>query len=313
MLAWIALSGFVAAALAIDLRAGTKGTPSLRRALAWSIAWTAAGVAFALILLAGGDGRAAGEYLTGFLIEKSLSLDNLFIFAVLFSFFGVPENERRRVLVLGIAGAIVLRTLFIIGGGALLGAFHAATYLLGTLLALTALKIARHGGEKLDPGRTVAMRVLRRTLPISSHHDGSRLVTVINGRRAGTPLLAALMMVAAFDVMFALDSIPAIFAVTRDTFVVFAANAFSLLGMVSLYFVLDGLLSRFRYLHLGLAAILAYVAAKMLLVDFWHPPIGLSLAAIAAPLALAAIASALAERRHARTRRGSLNEVARTS
>jgi tellurite resistance protein TerC len=310
MLGWIVLSLFIAAALAIDLRVG-GGTPSLRRALAWSIAWTAAGVTFAAILLASGDGRAAGEYLTGFLIEKSLSLDNLFVFAVLFSFFGVPEDQRRRVLLFGVAGAIVLRAIFIIGGAALLGAFEAATYVLGVVLALTALKIARHGNEAPDPDRTLAMRFLRRVLPISSSHDGSKLVTLIEGRHVGTPLLGALVMVAAFDVMFALDSIPAIFAVTRDTFVVFAANAFSLLGMVSLYFVLDGLLSRFRYLHLGLAAILSYVAAKMLLVDFWHPPLGLSLGVIAASLSLAAISSALAERCKLPASGGGLHERAR--
>ena len=297
MLAWIALCCFVAAALATDLRAGTRGAPSFGRALAWSIAWTAVGFAFAAIILVARDGQAASEYLAGFLIEKSLSLDNLFVFAVLFSFFGVPEDQRRRVLLLGIAGAIVLRAVFIVAGAALLDAFHATTYLLGVVLALTAMKIARHGGEELQPERTLAMRVLRRTLPMSSDYDDAKLVTTSGGKRVGTPLLAALLMVAAFDVMFALDSIPAIFAITRDTLVVFAANAFSLLGMVSLYFVLVGLLDRFRYLHLGLAAILAYVATKMLLVDVWHPPIGLSLAVIGAALAVAALASELAERR----------------
>ena len=230
-------------------------------------------------------GRAASEYLAGFAVEKSLSLDNLFVFAVLFGFFAVPADERRRVLVYGIAGAIALRALFIVVGVTALEAFHPTTYVLGALLGLTAWKIARGGtGDHIDPEKTLAMRALRR-----------------RGVPAGglTPVRAAMVMVAAFDVMFAIDSIPAVLAITRDGFLVFAANAFSLLGMVSLFFVLDGLLGRFRFLHLGLAAILAYVAAKLLLVDVWHPPTGLSLAVVLGLIGAAALASVVAERRDA--------------
>ncbi|MDQ5808897.1 MAG: TerC/Alx family metal homeostasis membrane protein [Actinomycetota bacterium] len=296
MLPWLALAAFVVVALAIDLRAGARERPSMRRALVWSLVWTGIGVAFAALVAFADGGEPAGEYLAGFLIEKSLSLDNLFVFAVLFSFFAVPEDQRRRVLLWGVAGAIVLRALFILVGAAALDTFAWFTYVLGVILALTAIKIARHGSEEVDPDKTLAMRLLRRVMPLSRDYDGERLVTREEGRRVGTPLLAALVMVAAFDVMFAIDSIPAIFAVTRDTFIVFAANAFSLLGMVSLYFLLDGLLDRFRYLNVGLAAILAYVAAKLLLVDVWHPPIWLSLVVIAGALAAAALASVWAER-----------------
>ena len=273
MLAWLALGAFVVIALAIDLKAGAARASSLRGALAWSVLWTAAGAGFAAVLAALGHPTAAEQYLAGFLIEKSLSLDNLFVFAVLFSFLAVPAPERRRVLLWGVAGAIVLRALFIVAGAAALDAFHFATYVLGALLALTAVKIARHGGEQVDPSRSLALRLLRRVAP------------------AASPTASALVLVAAFDVMFALDSIPAIFAITRDTFVVFAANAFSLLGMVSLYFLLEGLMDRFRHLHLGLAAILGWVAAKLLLADVWHPPIALTLAVIAAALGAAALAS----------------------
>jgi two-component system, NarL family, sensor histidine kinase UhpB len=297
MLPWIALSAFVVLALALDLRGGGHATPSLRAALLWSVAWTAAGFAFAIPLAIGGGGAAAGEYLAGFLIEKSLSLDNLFVFAVLLSFFAVPAEQRRLVLLCGIGLAIVLRAVFIVAGAAALDTFDAATYALGALLAFTAFKIARQGSEEIDPESTLAMRLLRRVIPISGEYDGSRLTTVTGGRRLATPLLAALAMVAAFDLMFAIDSIPAIFAITRDTFVVFAANAFSLLGMVSLYFVLEELLKRFRHLNLALAAILGYVAAKMLLADIWHPPLALSLAVIVGALGLAILTSALAERR----------------
>jgi tellurite resistance protein TerC len=297
MLAWIALSAFIVIAIAIDLRGGERGVPSLRSALLWSLAWTVAGIAFAVPLALGGDGAAAGEYLAGFLIEKSLSLDNLFVFAVLLSFFAVPERQRRLVLLCGIGLAIVLRAFFIVVGAAAIDAFEATTYLLGALLLFTAFKIARQGDEEIDPDSTLAMRLLRRTVPIASDYDGSRLFTHSDGRRMATPLLAALVMVAAFDLMFAIDSIPAIFAVTRDTFVVFAANAFSLLGMVSLYFVLDELLGRFRHLNLALAAILGYVAAKMLLEDVWHPSLALSLGVIVGALAVASLTSILAERR----------------
>jgi TerC family integral membrane protein len=304
LLAWVSLCIFILAALAYDLRAGIRQTeePAMGNSVAWSIVWTALGVAFALVLLAIQGGGAASEYLAGFLIEKSLSLDNLFVFAVLFTFFAIPDDQRQRVLVYGIAGAIVLRAMFIVAGTAALETFSWATYLLGGLLALTAWRIARHGGEEIDPGETRTMRFLQRKLPLTEDYDRDRLVTRQDGELLATPLLAALLMVAAFDVMFALDSIPAILAITTDTYIVFAANAFSLLGMVSLYFVLEGLLRRFRYLHLGLAAILAYVAAKLLLVDFWHPPIGLSLGVILACLAIAAFGSAIAERRERRER-----------
>ena len=283
MLPWIAVIAFVAAALLVDLRVAGRRTPSLRSAAAWSVAWIVIGVAFAGVLLVLDGGQAASEYLAGFAVEKSLSLDNLFVFAVLFGFFAVPADERRRVLVYGIAGAIALRALFIVVGVTALEAFHPTTYVLGALLGLTAWKIARGGtGDHIDPEKTLAMRALRRVFP-----------------RGLTPVRAAMVMVAAFDVMFAIDSIPAVLAITRDGFLVFAANAFSLLGMVSLFFVLEGLLGRFRFLHLGLAAILAYVAAKLLLVDVWHPPTGLSLAVVLGLIGAAALASVVAERRDA--------------
>jgi tellurite resistance protein TerC len=283
VLPWIAVIAFVAAALLVDLRVAGRRTPSLRSAAAWSVAWIVIGVAFAGVLLVLDGGQAASEYLAGFAVEKSLSLDNLFVFAVLFGFFAVPADERRRVLVYGIAGAIALRALFIVVGVTALEAFHPTTYVLGALLGLTAWKIARGGtGDHIDPEKTLAMRALRRVFP-----------------RGLTPVRAAMVMVAAFDVMFAIDSIPAVLAITRDGFLVFAANAFSLLGMVSLFFVLEGLLGRFRFLHLGLAAILAYVAAKLLLVDVWHPPTGLSLAVVLGLIGAAALASVVAERRDA--------------
>lgn len=301
IVAWAGLAVFIVAALVFDMRSHGGRPMRPKQALIWSIVWTLIGVAFAAVVLLIDDGRAAGEYLAGFMIEKSLSLDNLFVFAILFSFFQVPDNQRMKVLIFGIAGAIVLRTIFILIGAAALDAFHATTYVLGALLLFTAIRIARSGGEEMDPERTLIMRWMRKLLPVSREYDDDKLFTMENGKRLATPLLAALALVAAFDVMFAIDSIPAIFAITRDTFIVFSANAFSLLGMVSLYFLLDGLLDRFRFLHYGLAIILAFVAAKLLLVDTsFHPSIGLSMAVIVVALAGAALASVIVEKREAR-------------
>jgi TerC family integral membrane protein len=294
MVAWVLLTVAVAALLLFDLKAVGRGqpAPSLRTAALWSAAWTAVAVAFTGVLAAVGGGDRAGEYLTGFLIEKSLSLDNLFVFAVLLAYFGVPAASQRRVLVWGIAGAIVLRAVFVVLGAAALDAFHATIYVFGGFLVLTAINLARQGAEEVDVEHTRAMRLLRRFIPMGSY-DGERFLTQDGGRRVATPLLACLLMVAAFDVLFAVDSVPAIFAVSRDTFVVFAANAFSLLGMTSLYFLLRGMLDRFHYLNYGLAVILAFVGAKMLLSDVWHMPTWLSLAIIVGCLAAAVGASLL--------------------
>jgi tellurite resistance protein TerC len=293
VLPWIALGAFVLVALAIDFRADSHTVPTLRSSLLWSVLWTALGVGFAGVLLIGGAGSAAAEeYLAGFLIEKSLSLDNLFVFAVLFGFLAIPPQERHRVLIAGIALAVVLRLLFILVGAAMLDTFSFTTYVLGGVLALTAVKIARGGGEHVNPERSRVLRMMRRFAP------------------GAGPVATALVLVAAFDVMFAIDSIPAIFAITRDTFIVFAANAFSLLGMISLYFLLDGMLERFRHLHFGLAAILGWVAVKMLLADVWHPPITLTLGVIVAALATAAVTSVLADRRERRRGGGRVEQPA---
>lgn len=291
-LAWVLLVVAVAALLLFDLKAVGRGqaAPSLRTAALWSAAWTALAVAFTGVLAWAGGGDRAGEYLTGFLIEKSLSLDNLFVFAVLLAYFGVPAGSQRRVLIWGIAGAIVLRAVFVVAGAAALDAFHATIYVFGALLVLTAVKLARHGDDELDVEQTRMMRLLRRTVPMGGY-DGERFLTRVQGRRVATPLLACLAMVAAFDVLFAIDSVPAIFAVSRDTFVVFAANAFSLLGMTSLYFLLRGMMDRFHYLNYGLAVILGFVGVKMLLSDVWHMPTWLSLAVIVGCLAAAVGAS----------------------
>jgi tellurite resistance protein TerC len=286
---WALFCAVVVALLLVDLLVAgrTKGIPPMRHSIAWSIVWLILAVAFTFVLMIWEDGTTAGEYLTGYLIERSLSLDNLFVFALLFTFFAVPETAQRKVLFWGIIGAIVLRAGFIFAGAALLDAFHWMIYVFGALLVVTGVRMATHDNEEIHPESNPVLRIVRRVVPLSDHYDDDNIVTRIDGRRLATPLFAALVMVATFDVVFAIDSIPAIFAITRETFVVFAANAFSLLGLMSLYFLLAGLIQKFRFLNYGLAAILVWVGVKMLISDLWHVPTVLSLAVIAVCLGVA--------------------------
>jgi TerC family integral membrane protein len=295
---WFGLAGLVVLLLAVDLALVGRGgrAVTLRAAVAWSVVWTVLGVAFAALLW-WGHGRAAGEeYLAGFLIEKSLSVDNLFVFAMVFAYFGVPAVLQRRVIFWGIAGAIVLRGLFIAGGAALLDAAHWAIYGFGAFLVLTGIRMARHGETEIHPERNVVLRGLRRLMPLTDGFRGSRFTVREGGVRAATPLLGALVLVATFDVLFAADSIPAIFAITDQAFIVASANAFSLLGLGALYFVLAGMIDRFRYLNVGLAVVLVLVGAKMLLADVWEVPVFLALGVIALVLAAAVAASLVASR-----------------
>ena len=286
---WALFCAVIVVLLLVDLLVAgrTKGVPPMRQSIAWSVFWLALAVAFTFVLMVLENGTAAGEYITGYLIERSLSLDNLFVFALLFTFFAVPATAQRKVLFYGIIGAIVLRAVFIFAGAALLDAFHWMIYVFGALLVFTGIRMATHDSEEIHPERNPVLKIVRRVVPLSDDYDGEKIVTNVRGRRVATPLLAALVMVATFDVVFAIDSIPAIFAITRDTFIVFAANAFSLLGLMSLYFLLAGLIQKFTYLHYGLAAILVWVGVKMLISDLWHVPTGLSLAVIAICLAVA--------------------------
>jgi tellurite resistance protein TerC len=292
---WGAFGALVVALLVVDLVAfGRSGEAiPLRRAVVWSIGWTLLGLGFAAFMWAWQDEASAGEYLAGFLIEKSLSIDNLFVFALIFAYFGIPAARQRRVIFWGIVGAIVLRALFILGGAALLDAFHYTVYVFGAFLVFTGIRMARHRATEIHPERNPVLRLLGRVLPLTTADEGDRLTVRRNGRRVGTPMLAALVSVAAFDVVFAVDSIPAIFAVTRETFIVYAANAFSLLGLSALYFVLAGVMGRFRYLTLGLAVVLVFVGAKMVLADVYHVPVYASLAAIVAILGATIAASLL--------------------
>ncbi|HET9324726.1 MAG TPA: TerC family protein [Gaiellaceae bacterium] len=290
---WAAFGAFVAGMLLVDLLAfGRRGEPiSLRRSVVWSVVWTALGIGFAGFLWLWQGSEPAGEYLAGFLIEKSLSIDNLFVFALIFGYFAVPPAYQRRALFWGIVGAIVLRGIFILAGAALLDAFHYTIYVFGAFLVLTGIRLARHREVEIHPERNPVLRLIRRAVPMSTEYDGDKLFSRRTGSLVATPMVAALALIATFDVVFAVDSIPAIFAVTRETFIVYAANAFSLLGLAALYFVLADLIDRFQYLNLGLAAVLVFVGLKMTLADVYKVPVYVSLAVILLTLATAVTAS----------------------
>ena len=293
--AWAAFGALVVVLLLVDYLVAGRGssTISFRRAVVWSVVWTMLGLGFGLFLWAWQGRTAMEEYVAGFLIEKSLSIDNLFVFALIFGYFAVPSASQRRVLFWGIAGAIVLRGVFIAAGAVLLDTFHYTIYVFGAILIVTGIRMARHQTAEIHPERNPALKLLGRVIPLTTEYHGDRLTIREGARRFGTPLLAALVLVATFDVVFAVDSIPAIFAVTREPFVVYAANAFSLLGLAALYFVLANMLGRFRYLNVGLAVVLVFVGVKMTISDFYKIPIAVSLGVIVLTLALAVVASLL--------------------
>jgi tellurite resistance protein TerC len=271
--AWSILGGLVVVLLAVDLVVFARHhAPTLRESAIWSLGWLVLALVFAAVLWLWQGGQAGSEYLTGYLLERSLSLDNVFVFAVILSYFAVPREMQPNVLGWGIGLALVLRLVFILIGAALLESFQVTFYVFGLLLLYTAFKLARHDDVEIEPERNPVLRLTRR-IGITS------------------PLFAVFVVVATTDLIFAVDSIPAIFAVTTDAFIVFAANAFAMLGLRALYFLLAGLRDRFVYLSQGLAAVLGFIGVKMLLVDLWHVPIWLSLAVVVVTLTAAALLS----------------------
>jgi len=285
--AWVAFAAFVIAMLALDLFVLNRRAHevSVKEAGIWTLVWVTIGLGFAGLLWAWAGGATAQDYLAGYLIEKSLSLDNVFVFAVIFSAFAIPARYQHRVLMFGIIGALIMRAGFIIGGVALLEAFHPVIYVFGAVLLVAAARMLR-GGYHPQPGRSRVLRAVQRIVPATEELHGQRFVVRDGRRPLATPLLVTLVVVEITDLIFAVDSIPAILAVTTDTFVVYTSNVFALLGMRALYFLLAGAAARFRYLQPGLAVILAAVAVKLLTADLFELPAWASPAFIAAVLAV---------------------------
>lgn len=295
---WLAFAFGVTALLLLDLLLVHRKPHviTFREAAIESTVWIAIGLSFTFVILWWHGGQAAGEYIAGYLIEKSLSVDNVFVWAVLFSFFAVPAKYQFRVLFYGVFGALVLRAIFIFAGVALIERFDWILYVFGAFLIYTAFKIARHSETEVHPERNPVLKLVRKVIPTTHDYHGQKLFTVENGRRMATPLFTVLVMVEATDVLFAVDSVPAILAVSREPFIVFASNAFAILGLRSLYFLLAGMADRFRYLNIGLGVILGFVGVKMLISGFYHMPVAISLAVIAAVLTVTIVASLKADK-----------------
>jgi tellurite resistance protein TerC len=292
---WIGFTVLVLALLALDLGVFHRNAHevSLREALVWSVVW----IALSLLLCAGiyaqfGNERGL-EFLTGYLIEKALAVDNIFVFLVIFSAFAVPTAYQHRVLFWGILGAMVMRAIFIVLGAAMIARFHWVMYVFGAFLVLTGTKMLVRGDSEVHPERNPLFRMLRRVVPAVSEYHGTRFTIVKNGRRFATPLLLVLVCIETSDLVFAVDSIPAIFAVTKDPFIVYTSNICAILGLRAMFFLLSGAVRRLNYLQPGLALVLVFVGTKMLLVDVYPIPIAVSLGAVVTLLGLSVLASLL--------------------
>lgn len=292
---WIGFNLAVLALLALDLGVFNRRAHevSLREAALWSAVWVGLSLLFNLFIFWWRGTEAGLDFLAAYLIEKSLSVDNIFVFVVIFSSFRVPARYQHRVLFWGVLGAIVLRGLLIAAGTTLLSLFHWLLYVFGAFLILTGIRLLRHQEQHIDADKNPLVRLARRFLPVTADFEGPRFWVRKEGRMSITPLLLVLLVVESADLIFALDSIPAIFAITLDPFLVYTSNICAILGLRALYFLLADLVQRFAYLKFGLAALLMLVGVKLLLSDLYHIPIGVSLGAIALILTSAILASLL--------------------
>ncbi len=306
---WIGFNAFVLAMLALDLGVFHRHAHavSVREAATWSVVWISLALLFNLGIYLAWDwlapssaytnSEAALAFLTGYLIEKSLSVDNIFVFVLIFSYFAVPAIYQHRVLFWGVLGALVMRGVLIAVGATLLKEFHWIIYVFGAFLIFTGVKMARHRDEELRPDKNPMVRLFRRLMPVTGEYQGDHFFVRQAGKLLATPLFLVLLIVESTDLVFAVDSIPAIFAVTSDSFLVYTSNIFAILGLRSLYFLLAGVMHKFHYLKTGLSVILVFVGAKMTLVDIYKIPVGLSLGVVLSILAAAVVASLLRARR----------------
>lgn len=290
---WVGFNAFILAMLAIDLGLLHRKAHevSVREASTWSAICVALALVFAGIVYGWQGRQPALEFLTGYVIEWSLSVDNIFVFVLVFSFFGVPRNVQHRVLFWGVLGALVMRGTLIIAGTYLISRFHWIMYVFGAFLVITGIRMAFHDNQSVHPDKNPVIKLIRRLLPVTDHYDGAKFFKKIDGRWWATPLFVVLAVVETTDLVFAVDSIPAIFAITTDPFLVYTSNVFAILGLRSLYFVLADIIDRFHLLQIGLSIVLTFVGVKMLIADLYKIPIGISLGVVFGVLALAVIAS----------------------
>jgi tellurite resistance protein TerC len=297
-LLWGGFVAFVLAMLALDLGVFHRKSHEvpLKEALTWSVVWIAMAGAFNFGIYRWFGAEAALQFATGYVIEKALSVDNLFVFLVIFSYFGVEKKYQHRVLFWGIIGALVMRAVFIGAGAALLASFHWIIYVFGALLLITGIRLLKQQGKESHPERNPVYRFFARILPATKEYRGGKFFVREAGKWLVTPLFLVLLAVEATDIVFAVDSIPAIFAVTNDPFLVFTSNIFAILGLRALYFLLAGVMSRFVYLKIGLSLVLCFVGIKMLITEFYKIPIVISLAVVVLLLGGSMIASLIKTR-----------------
>jgi tellurite resistance protein TerC len=296
LIPWITFAVVVLGALAVDLGLANRSPREMpmRAAIGWMIAWVTLAALFNVAVYFWFGAERALEFTTAYLVEEALSVDNMFVFYLIFSYFAVPKAYQHRVLFWGIVGAVLMRGAFIAAGTALLSRFHWLIYVFGAFLVYTGVKLFFHRpDEELHPERNPVVNLFRRWVPLTREYVGHHFLTVREGKHYATPLLLALVMVETTDVVFAVDSIPAVFAISRDPFIVFTSNIFAVLGLRALYFVLAGMIGGFRYLHYGLAVVLAFIGVKMLLSSYLPIPAPLSLAIVAGLIGFSVAASLL--------------------
>lgn len=312
---WAGFAVFVVIAIAVDLLVMEKQGAhkvTTQEALAWSAIWFGLSFVFAAMLwwylnsTQGGDvaNRVSMEFVTGYLVEKSLSIDNIFVFLMIFTYFAVPAEFQKRALIIGIIGAIILRAILILVGAWLLAHFHWLLYVFGAFLVVTGIKMWLAAGKEPNIEANPVLKFLRKHMKITTQFNGEKLTVMLNGVKHFTPIFVVLILIGATDIIFAVDSIPAIFAITSDPFIVLTANIFAILGLRALYFLLADLADRFHLLAYGLALVLIFIGTKMLLIDFYKIPIGIALGVTAALIASSMAASLYATRKTKSVARG---------
>lgn len=292
---WILFNVFVLIMLALDLGVFHRHAHEvkMKEALTTSAVWIAMAMLFNVAIYFWMGEKKALEFLTGYIIEKSLSVDNIFVFIMVFSYFNVPSLHQHKILFWGIIGALIMRAIFIFAGVALITKFHWMIYVFGLFLIVTGIKMAFQKDKKIEPEKNPVIRLFRKLFPVTDSYDGSKFLTKINGKNFATPMMIVLIVIETTDLIFAVDSIPAILAITDDPFIVYTSNVFAILGLRALYFALAGIMQLFHYLAYGLSAVLVFVGAKMMLVDVYKIPIQISLLVIVLILTISVVASVM--------------------
>jgi tellurite resistance protein TerC len=292
---WILFNVVVIGLIVLDLGVFHRKDheESFRESAIWTVLWTLVALVFNAGIYFYAGGEPALSFLSGYVIERALAVDNIFVFMMIFTAFGVPGVLQYRALFWGIIGAIILRAVLIATGTVLIDRFGWVLYIFGAFLVVTAIRMLRNEEKEIDPGNHSVVRLLRRVVPVTDRYEGSHFFSRVGGKRAVTPMFVVLAVIAVSDLVFALDSIPAIFAITQDPFIVYTSNILAVLGLQAMYSMLAGVINQFHLLKYGLSAVLAFVGVKMLIADFYHVPIGVSLGLIVAMLAISIIASRL--------------------